>query len=99
MMSCRKSAMPSSRELGRATRRGRTRAGFLLNRGHWRQGGGHHLLALFNLGEEALAIEVAVVVEVHVEQHPGRVLDLDGRAVQRLGELLAVELLGALGDR
>ena len=46
------------------------------------------LLAVDDLGQEALAVDVAVLVEGHLHQDAGLLVGRDGHAVQRLGELL-----------
>src|SRR6266567_3736858 len=85
MISCRKSAMAfSSSE--RPQPRGAVAPLTLLDRIDRRQCRRHDLLAADHLDQEALAVEIAVVVEMHVEQHSGDVLDAKGGAVQRLGE-------------
>src|SRR6186713_1940344 len=57
------------------------------------------LLAVHDLGQEALAVDVAVLVERDVHQHARGVLRRDLRAVHRRGERLAVDLADLLGDR
>src|SRR5512136_541494 len=56
------------------------------------------LLAVDDLHQEALAVEVAVLVPGGVHQDAGLVLGLDGHAVEGVGEGLAVELPELLGD-
>src|SRR3989449_6065780 len=60
------------------------------------------LLALDDFGQEADAVDVAVVIPSGLHQDAGLLLGLDGEAVQRLGEQLAIEpadLLGRVLDR
>src|SRR5207247_552469 len=55
------------------------------------------LLALDDFGQEADAVDVAVVVPGGLHQDAGLLLGLDGEAVQRLGEQLAVEPADLIG--
>src|ERR1700751_1255986 len=48
--------------------------GALLDWRQRRQGRGHDLLALLHLDQKALPIEIALVVEMHVEEHARIVL-------------------------
>src|SRR5712671_5206033 len=56
------------------------------------------LTAVHDLAEEALAVNVAVLVECRLHQHAGFVLRRNRQAVQGLREQLAVELAHFLGD-
>src|SRR6266850_7320164 len=55
------------------------------------------LPALDDFGQEADAVDVAVVIPSGLHQDAGLLLGLDGEAVQRLGEQLAIELADLLG--
>src|SRR5437879_9188031 len=55
------------------------------------------LLAVDHLGQEADAVDVAVRVPGGLHQDAGFLLGLDGEAVQRLRQQLAVELADLLG--
>ena len=55
------------------------------------------LLAVDDLDQEALAVDVAVLVEGDVHQDARLVRGLDGEAVQRVGERLGVDLAHLLG--
>src|SRR3977135_788454 len=54
-------------------------------------------LALRDLGQEADAVDVAVVIPSGLHQDAGLLLGLDGEAVHRPGEQLAIELADLLG--
>src|SRR5262249_32281823 len=56
------------------------------------------LAAVHDLAEEALTVNVAVLVECRFHQYAGLVLWRDRQAVQGLCEQLAVELAHLLGD-
>src|ERR1022692_2047068 len=71
----------------------------LLDRSYRRQCRDNDLLAAFYLDQEALAIEVPIGVEMHVEQYAGIVFDADCCPMHCLGELLAIELADLFGDR
>src|ERR1044072_2530308 len=61
-----------------------------------RQLAGDFLLAVHHLGDEGDAVDVAFVIPGGLDQDAGFVLRRDGQAVQRLGQLLAVELADLL---
>src|SRR5207253_5370023 len=71
----------------------------LFDRRYRRQRRGDDLLAAFHLDQEALAIEVAVGIEMHIEQYAGVVLGADSGSMQYLGEFLRIEFADLLGDR
>src|SRR3954469_12329911 len=93
----RSRATSCARAARRALAFGRWFAGpALLCRCGW-QRGDDFLSAVHHLGHEALAIEVAVLVEAHVHQDPGMLLGREPHAVHRFGEGLRVELADLLG--
>src|SRR5207244_12781880 len=66
------------------------------------QGLDYLLLAVDDFGQEADAVDVAVVIPGRLHQDTGLLRGLDGEAVQRPGERLATEpaeLLGGVLDR
>src|SRR6266513_4219773 len=69
----------------------RTSDSALLPAGQLGQGLDDSLLALDDFGQEADPVDVAVVIPGGLHQDAGLLLWLDGEAVQRLGEQLAIE--------
>src|SRR5688500_17590312 len=57
------------------------------------------LLALLDLGHEALPVDVAVLVVGHLHEDSRLLLRRDGHAVQSLGEFLGIDLADFLGRR
>src|SRR5947207_7918626 len=74
-------------------------AGALLLRGCRRQRRRHDLLAIFDLDQKAFTVEIAILIERHVEQDAGILLGGNLRAVQCLGERLRIEALVFFRDR
>src|SRR5947207_3068117 len=64
----------------------------LLRRAYRRNDGDHLLLATRHLDDEALAIEIAVLVERDIEKHARIVLRGDLRAMQRFRQCLGIDL-------
>src|SRR5215212_12230644 len=62
-----------------------------------RQDGLDDLLAVDDLGHEALAVDVAVLVVGRLHQDARLLVGGNGHAVQRLGELLRIDLSHLLG--
>src|ERR1700682_2446989 len=98
MISGSRSTMPTPQSDRRAQHparpcllRGRPRDPWrLFDRRYRRQRRGYDLLAAFHLDQEALAIDIAVGIELHIEQNAGMVLGADGCSMQHLGEFLGI---------
>src|SRR3989441_12568391 len=93
----RRSSRPCPSSVSSPVRRPATaarRTGLLTELG---QGLDDLLLAFDDFGQEADAVDVAVVIPSGLQQDAGLLLGLDGEAVHRLGEQLAIELADLLG--